>query len=409
MSLNTLLNKVSSPIQIQNHHFFHKYETFIDTLKNYTFSENDLLEKHHILPRSLFPELEKDPGNIIRISARTHYLCHWLLAKAYGGPMWFAFNQMRRVIPGQQKTSVLFELARTYISQQISLANTGKVHTQEFREAISARYTGTVNARLSDNTVIRVAIDDPRFETGEIKNARIGHIHTEVTKYEIGKGLRDKQSYVRDDGVMRYFADNETIPEGFTLGFIYSPPKEKKSWIWAHNLNTQKDTHWPKDKPLPEGWVLGRKNGPGFKHVNDPSTRKVLDLVTKQFYQEANALPLKPNCVLDLGQRLDCIRFIKKDNYLITSNETLNDFLHANGYPLPKQASIKDFESLVIASSNGYNNPLVKQFTKLHQGKTPKDLGFQFIAFSNFVWHNDMIIWRNTNSRQKRKSRRRKL
>ena len=40
-------------------------------------------EKHHIKPRSLFPELAKDKSNIVKLTYREHYICHWLLTKIY--------------------------------------------------------------------------------------------------------------------------------------------------------------------------------------------------------------------------------------------------------------------------------------------------------------------------------------
>jgi len=40
-------------------------------------------ERHHIKPRSLFPELSKEKTNIVKLTYREHYICHWLLTKIY--------------------------------------------------------------------------------------------------------------------------------------------------------------------------------------------------------------------------------------------------------------------------------------------------------------------------------------
>lgn len=40
-------------------------------------------ERHHIKPRSLFPELAKSKDNIVKLTYREHYICHWLLTKIY--------------------------------------------------------------------------------------------------------------------------------------------------------------------------------------------------------------------------------------------------------------------------------------------------------------------------------------
>ena len=52
-------------------------------------------EKHHILPRSLFPDKEKDKNNIVKLTYRQHYICHWLLTKIYNCKQMFqAFWRM---------------------------------------------------------------------------------------------------------------------------------------------------------------------------------------------------------------------------------------------------------------------------------------------------------------------------
>ena len=49
-------------------------------------------EKHHIKPRSLFPDLINDKENIVKLTYREHYICHWLLTKIYPSKeMTFAF------------------------------------------------------------------------------------------------------------------------------------------------------------------------------------------------------------------------------------------------------------------------------------------------------------------------------
>lgn len=40
-------------------------------------------EQHHILPRSLYPEFEDEPLNLISLTAKEHYIAHHLLYKAF--------------------------------------------------------------------------------------------------------------------------------------------------------------------------------------------------------------------------------------------------------------------------------------------------------------------------------------
>lgn len=52
------------------------------------------VERHHIKPKALFPELRDNPDNIVMLTAREHFVAHLLLAKIYGGVMSFAAQSM---------------------------------------------------------------------------------------------------------------------------------------------------------------------------------------------------------------------------------------------------------------------------------------------------------------------------
>lgn len=51
-------------------------------------------ERHHIKPRSLGGDNSK--ANIVKFTAREHFIAHRLLAKIHGGPMWYALSLMMR-------------------------------------------------------------------------------------------------------------------------------------------------------------------------------------------------------------------------------------------------------------------------------------------------------------------------
>lgn len=56
------------------------------------------LEQHHIIPRSLGGSDE--PNNLVKLTAREHFVCHWLLTKMHTGEsrakMIYALNGMKR-------------------------------------------------------------------------------------------------------------------------------------------------------------------------------------------------------------------------------------------------------------------------------------------------------------------------
>ena len=75
-------------------------------------------EKHHIMPRCLGGT--DDGDNIVVLTAREHFLCHWLLTKMYVGRdkmrLSSAFNSMCRMGSGQIRSSKNFARARKHFS-----------------------------------------------------------------------------------------------------------------------------------------------------------------------------------------------------------------------------------------------------------------------------------------------------
>ena len=59
------------------------YHGIIDRAQNRTLSEDTYTEKHHIIPRSLGGNDDQD--NLVRLTAREHFVCHWLLTKMTDG------------------------------------------------------------------------------------------------------------------------------------------------------------------------------------------------------------------------------------------------------------------------------------------------------------------------------------
>jgi len=73
--------------------YLNRYNKFIDSCRNQV--TEGYVEKHHIKPKSMFPDLKNDPLNIIKLTARQHYIAHWMLHKAYGGLMSIAMTRMK--------------------------------------------------------------------------------------------------------------------------------------------------------------------------------------------------------------------------------------------------------------------------------------------------------------------------
>ena len=74
-----------------NPHHLERYLRFIRS----RVQSDGYVERHHIYPRSMFPQLADDPKNLIPLTAREHFIAHWMLHKAFGGKMTNAFMYMK--------------------------------------------------------------------------------------------------------------------------------------------------------------------------------------------------------------------------------------------------------------------------------------------------------------------------
>ena len=60
-------------------------------------------EKHHVLPKSFKLGGEKDPHNIVKLSAREHFICHLLLARMFDGRLHFSMINAAIFLKGLHK------------------------------------------------------------------------------------------------------------------------------------------------------------------------------------------------------------------------------------------------------------------------------------------------------------------
>jgi hypothetical protein len=109
-------------------------------------------EKHHIIPKSLGGSNAK--SNIVKLTAREHFLCHRLLTKFTEGiakrKMWFALNFMLSANKNHQRdivvTSRTYSVIKEKLSQYLSEINLGKKRSDE------ARLNMSKSRKISHNT-----------------------------------------------------------------------------------------------------------------------------------------------------------------------------------------------------------------------------------------------------------------
>jgi hypothetical protein len=96
-------------------------------------------ERHHIIPKSLGGS--NDLFNLVDLTAREHFIAHFLLAKIYGGTQWHAIKRMRGN-DGFYINSRLYEVSRKEIAKEVGRRMAGIPKTDEQKAKMSAAAMG---------------------------------------------------------------------------------------------------------------------------------------------------------------------------------------------------------------------------------------------------------------------------
>ena len=121
-------------------------------------------ERHHILPRAIFPEyanMNKSKDNIVLLTAREHYVVHLLLTKMTSGPNRYKMGRALYMFKGRntitpdsikmnsrhhQKIIDSLDLKHSEeTKKRISKTNTGKKRSEETKRKMSEDRSGANN------------------------------------------------------------------------------------------------------------------------------------------------------------------------------------------------------------------------------------------------------------------------
>ena len=95
---------------------YNRYLKFIDSLKGQAI--DGYCEVHHIIPKSFGGDNSK--SNLIKLTARQHYIAHWMLWKALGGVAGRSFFMMSNFGKYGKVNSKTYDLVRKDYSEQVS-------------------------------------------------------------------------------------------------------------------------------------------------------------------------------------------------------------------------------------------------------------------------------------------------
>lgn len=114
------------------------YNQLIEKSKNRTISGYS--EKHHIVPKSMGGTNHK--SNIVRLTAREHFIAHLLLWKIYKNPSMASAAWMLSYVNHQKINSRTFELLRIDHAANVRKTHTAKIVSAETRAKQSENRKG---------------------------------------------------------------------------------------------------------------------------------------------------------------------------------------------------------------------------------------------------------------------------
>lgn len=216
------------------------YFNIVKNAKLRVLPDNVYIERHHIIPKSLKGNNDKE--NLVKLTAKEHFICHLLLPKMVEGPdrnkMVHALWRMTvNAHPDQKRyktTSRIYDISRKlFISevkgrkmtdstkQKLREANIGKKASVESREKMSKSRKGKSYRDLyTEEKVKDLKIKKSESMKGKNlgKKSRLGKLHTDNTLSKMSETQKtnrikmrvvcencnkevDKPNYARSHGV----------------------------------------------------------------------------------------------------------------------------------------------------------------------------------------------------------------
>jgi hypothetical protein len=237
-------------------------------------------ENHHIVPKSLGGKNNR--GNLARLTAKEHFVCHLLLIKMTAGKdkMKMAYAAQRMSTTKNEYTANRYTAnSRSYEFIRVTLSEVARLktpHTPERRLEINRKIKEATTGKkktIDPETMAQLKLVRSKNATGKklrpkTEEEKLAHSKKLKGRVSNRKGVTlsaetRMKSSISHLGI-KWFHNVETgervqvLPnEEPPAGFVSGSGKTNKSWFYNEEL--QESKLFLLVEPIPDGWVLGRR------------------------------------------------------------------------------------------------------------------------------------------------------
>ena len=226
-------------------------------------------EKHHIKPKSLFPELAKDQNNLVKLTYREHYLAHHLLYRYYKSIgdknatskmacAWFMVSYREN---GLKVSSYQYEKAKKAISTVKKGLKLSEEHKQKISEAIKGKNNGFYGKHHSEESKKKMSLNHEDF-SGK-NNPFYGKLHSEETKRKMSEAkIGEKHPFYGKHFSEEHKQKISEAMKGENNPFYHAYGEKNPMFGRHHSEESKKKISEAKKGRIP--WNKGKKKGIDF-------------------------------------------------------------------------------------------------------------------------------------------------